>query len=507
MVRVTLYVKKVEEKDGSFDIQRIQKKTILIDRPKTYKEFEKEIITKFNIIGKDFAIKVLLSSNDEENIKDEDSYNDEDYKKSSQYIVILDEEDSDEKSSDKVIDNNLNIDSLLDINNELFIDENELDKILSEQINNKKNNIEKNLNKEENDINVENNKLINSFLDNFKKEINSQTENKKKSFINSIKKEFYDFEHILDDKINIFNKNLKDNITESEEVKKKMSEMKNYISFIVPDQQLPIMFNISSDKKEYEIFENEAFDYQIPEIKIENILNKKVNFKNKYWIRDEKSDPDIYLPINKNDIDISQELGINESKYYSAKISIKNPKIGKSYFLKLYIGDNTLNSVEYQNVTKEALFFNIKIKEKEEEEDKIVERKLSEDLEEEEEEKKPIDKNIENNINLNDKEKKEEQNKNYQNANDDKEADNKKEDGDDKKYDVDNKNDDDKKKGDDNKNKKGQFTEEEVEQLYDELEDEFYVSSILTEEEMKKIIRDNEGRRDEIKKILEKQYM
>ena len=370
-----------------------------MDRPKTYKEFEKEISTKFNIIGKDYAIKVVLPSNDEENIKDEESYNDEDNKKSSQYIVILDEEDSDGKNDNKGIDNDLDIDSILDIKNELIIDENEINEILGNQIESGTNKKEKKLEDDGNDINIVNNKLINNFLDNFKKEIDSVTENKKKSFINFIKKEFFNFENILDDKINSFSKNLKNNITESEDVKKKMTEMKNYISFFVPDQQLPKMFNISLDKKDFEIFENEALDYIIPEIKIKNILNQKVNFKNKYWIRDENSNPDIYLPINKNDIDIAEELGINESKYYSAKISIKNPKIGQNYFLKFYIGDNTLNSAEYQNVTKEPLFINIKIKEKEKEKDNNKEHKMrridDDDSDNEEDEPRRI--SIENN--------------------------------------------------------------------------------------------------------------
>lgn len=515
MVRVTLYIKKkVQEKEGSYSIQRIKKDTIDIDRPKTYKEFDKEISTKFNIIGKDYAIKVLLPSNDEENIKDEDSYNDDDNKKSSQFIVILDEEDSDENDPDKEINNDLDIDSILDIKKELIIDENELDEILEEQIISKINNKEKKLEEEEeeeNVINIVNNKLIDKFLADFKKEINSETENKKKSFINSIKKDFSNFENILDDKINAFNKNLQDNINESEDVKKKMSEMKNYISFVVPDQNLPIMFDISCDKKDYEIPENEAHDFKIPEIKIQNILNKKVNFKNKYWIRDEKSNPDIVLPIEKNDIDISEELGINESKYYSVKVSINNPKNDQKYFLKFYIGDNTLNSSEYQNVTKEPLFLNIKIKEKEEEE--VFEKKLNDEVEKKEDDMKPEKKNeeeIKNDIveevkNVENKKEEEEPIKIEEkkvevenpNVNDKKPIVNIQEDNDGKK-------DDDNKKDDNNNNNKGTITDDEVNQIYDEFEDELYVSSFIGEDEMKKIIRDKGGVREEIKKELDK---
>ena len=471
MVKITLYTKKkVQERDGSFNIKRIEKGTIVIDRPDTYKEFEKEIRTKFNIIGKEIAIRALYPTpNDEENIRDEESYNDEDFKKASQFIVILDEEESDGKSSDKVLDNDLDIDSILDIKNELIIDENELNEILGKQINNTINNKEKITNEEEKDNFIVDNKLFESFLDNFKEKINTETENKKKLFINSIKKDYLNLERILDDKINAFNNNLKNNINDTEDAKKKMSEMKNYISFVVPDQNLPIMFKISSEKKDYEFFENKDNNYIIPEIKIENILNKKVNFKNKYWRKGENSSPEIVLPIDKNDIDISDELGINESKCYSANISIKNPKIGQKYFLKLYIGDNTLNSTEYENVTKEPLFLNIKIKEKEEEEEDIlVDRKINNDIKEKPEinEKKPEE--IRNDQNQNKPEIKKEEK-------------------------------------DDNKNKNG-LSEEEVNKLYDFYENEFYVSSFLSEDEMKKIIRDKGGNKDEIKKVINK-YM
>ena len=55
-----------------------------------------------------------------------------------------------------------------------------------------------------------------------------------------------------------------------------------------------------------------------------------------------------------------------------------------------------------------------------------------------------------------------------------------------------------------NNNNNNGLTEEDVDQIYDEFEDEFYVSSILPEEVMKQIIRDKGGRRDEIRKELDK---
>ena len=62
------------------------------------------------------------------------------------------------------------------------------------------------------------------------------------------------------------------------------------------------MFNISSNKKDIEISEDEADSFKIDDIIIKNITNQVVSFKNKYWVRHEDSTENIDICPDKKEI-------------------------------------------------------------------------------------------------------------------------------------------------------------------------------------------------------------
>ena len=520
MIEITLFTKTLVKGEIKYE----EKNTIKIKKPETFKEFEEEIRSKFDLADKEIAIKIINADKDEINIKDEESYTDEDNRVLKYIVYEIIETQKDENLDE------LNLDELLNIENELLAEEKEFEKLINKKFEiemNKEENNEINFNDIFDEINEKEDKnelLLTNFVQDFTKKISSTTENKKKTF-DSIKNEYILLEKKLDDKINSLNLDVNNNVSESNDTKKKMSQMNQHLPFIIENnKKLPIMFSIEADKKDYEIFEDEANSFTIKDITIKNITQSKVSFKNKYWIKDNKSDENIEICTDKNAIKINGNLGISEEKKTSIDLYIKNPTINKNYFFKFYIGDNTNNSTIYENVTDKPIFINITIKEKEDEinidmnkNDEINNNQNPKEDNNFEEENHKKDENLENNI-KDELEKKEEEikvgndeNKENQilinNSIEPKQPDN---------INV------DKPEQPDNPEPKqpvnpepinpvnpepniprGNLSEEEIQAIYDEFDESYYLSSFMDEDEFKQIIVANNGDRKILTKIIE----
>ena len=247
--------------------EKIPKDSTKIKRTNTFKEFEQEIRSKFNINDKEITIKALDSDKEEINIKDEESYNDKDYKSLTQYIVYIDlEEDNSNDTGD------LNIEEILNIKNDLFIDEKEFKDMLDKQIDISKISQEIKIDEEEKEPNLDpETQLLEKFFKDFQEKIKSTTDNNQKSFIDYIKKEFISFDKLIDDKVENIKIFINNNIEEADNLEKDMHGMKECIPTVATVlEKQPIMLNISLDKTKYEIFDNKAANIIIDSYRTDN---------------------------------------------------------------------------------------------------------------------------------------------------------------------------------------------------------------------------------------------
>ena len=447
MIDITYFIKKFITDSDS---QKTEKNKITIERPETFDELVEKIKTEFKLDGKEFSIK-MDKDNEEVNVNDKNYANDKSLK---YYVYEIVKENEDAK---------LDVNSILNLDNELKFEENDFEKLLNQKI-------EIETNKE--DIKFEDiskfeikNDLFNYFKDDFNKDISAINENKKKTFLDSIKNEFFSFDEKIDEKIGRINLDINNNVKQTKETKNTMTEMNKYIPSLLPvkGKQLPKMFNISSNKKDIEISEDEADSFKIDDIIIKNITNQVVSFKNKYWVRHEDSTENIDICPDKKEIKIDDDIGINKEKTTSIDLFIKNPDINKNYFIKFYIGDNSQDNTQYENVTDNSLFFNIKLKKKEEDipnEDDVndeIKEKIDDD-------NKPSPKKTEP-ININNPEIKEEKPK--------EEIQPKKEE---KK---------EEKKDDKIEKKNNELTEERIQELLEQFENDYYISGFIDEDEFR----------------------
>ena len=475
MIDITYFIKKFITDSDS---QKTEKNKITIERPETFDELVEKIKTEFKLDGKEFSVKMDID-NEEVNVNDKNYANDKSLK---YYVYEIVKENEEVK---------LDVNSILNLDNELKFEENDFEKLLNQKI-------EIETNKE--DIKFEDiskfeikNDLFNYFKDDFNKDISAINENKKKTFLDSIKNEFFSFDEKIDEKIGRINLDINNNVKQTKETKNTMTEMNKYIPSLLPvkGKQLPKMFNISSNKKDIEISEDEADSFKIDDIIIKNITNQVVSFKNKYWVRHEDSTENIDICPDKKEIKIDDDIGINKEKTTSIDLFIKNPDINKNYFIKLYIGDNSQDNTQYENVTDNSLFFYIKLKKKEEdipnEDDdneikekieghnkqspkktepikfnnqEIKEEKPKEEIQPKKEEKK--DEKIEQNNNGNNND-----NNNNNNNNND------------------NNNDNNKNNNNNNNNDDNVLTEERIQELYDQFENDYYISGFIDEDEFR----------------------
>ena len=449
MLEVSLVIRK---KTGE-EVEKIPKDSTKIKRTNTFKEFEQEIRSKFKISDKEITIKALDSDKEEINIKDEESYNDEDYKSLTQYIVYIDiEEDNSNDTGD------LNIEEILNIKNDLFIDEKEFKDMLDKQIDISKISQEINIDEEEKEpkLNPEA-QLLEKFFKDFQEKIKSSTDNNQESFIDYIKKEFTSFDKLIDDKVENIKIYINNNIEEADNLEKDMHGMKECIPTVanVLEKQ-PIMLNISLDKTKYEIFDNKAANIVIENIKLKNMSNQKVSLQNKCWIKDKKNSDEDIIILNKNIFNKNENLDENEEKTQNLNLSINNPKRNKTYNLKFYLGDNTNNNSVSEKVTSNTLTLSIKIKENEiiqppkQQQIQPVKNEKKEEVKKEEIKKEEVKKEENPSINVG-----------------------------------------------------GSLTNEEVDVIYRILDENYYISSIYDENEIKQKIREMNGTLEELKKYYE----
>ena len=221
MIEISLYIKKkIVDLKSSFTINREKQQTISVNRPETFKELEQIIKTKFNLSGKDFIIKGVDSEEEDHNVRDEETYKDEEIKNCLKFNVFIEEEMNSENNHSKKFDD-FDIDKILDITNELTIEEDEFKKLLDSQVDEVINKEKFEIKEDKNEKNYKsmNNNLFNNFWDGLQKEIDTETEKQKKTFLDSIKEEFFPFDKIFDDKVNSMNKNLEKIILQANEAK------------------------------------------------------------------------------------------------------------------------------------------------------------------------------------------------------------------------------------------------------------------------------------------------
>ena len=467
MITVDLIIK-VKEKEK---ISRKLEKSIEIDRPKTFKEFDNEIRNKFNLIGKEIGIAAIDEDEEEVYINDEEEYSNN---KTLKKYCIFPEEDFDKDSKEA-----LDLDKLFDVSKELTIDENEFKSFLDKELD-KEINEEFKIEEDEKNDEIKLETDLNNFISGLTEKIEVIKEDKKKTILEAIKKEYSSIHQLLDKTIKGINDNIKSHVDEVNDAKEKMSQIKiDMHQDDIPEndnpqediQEKPIikpkpkMFSLSTINMEYNIDFDKAEEFVINDIKIKNILNEKIDFNHKYWIRHEDSDSDIFIPSGKNMVKVDDRyLEENEIKKGELILSIRNPKKGEKYMFKFYIGDNSQDNSKYENVTEEPLVIYIILKKEEEKIDMnnkipIVEKPNDEIKEEE---KKKIE---------NDKKKDEEEDEKNKNKNDHGE------------------------KGE-------ELTEEKIEEIFNELEEEFYVSGVVGEDVIKEKIRELNGNIEQLREFI-----
>lgn len=338
MIEITLIEKyRVDSKT-----ERKEKETIEIERPNKYEELEKIIRKKFNLADKKIAIEGITFDDDEILINDEESYNEKENKKIKKFNVIIIGIEGDEEDLDE-----LNIDEILNIDNELKIYENEFLDLIKKEINKESNN-EDFLIKEEKEK-TEKDDFQNISFNNFKKEISLIYEKNKKNFLESIESEFISID-------NYINK-VKNNLRLGGDVDQ-INDLANFlpsIDIVADKDEKIVKLSIDCEKKDHEIFEDQANDINIKGIIIKNLSNSELTNMNFHWEKDKDSNKDIDIPSDKKEIKI-KDFGINEEKRTDINLIIRNPKINENYFFKFYIFNNA-----NENITENPCFINIKI--------------------------------------------------------------------------------------------------------------------------------------------------
>ena len=338
MIEITLIEKyRVDSKT-----ERKEKETIEIERPNKYEELEKIIRKKFNLADKKIAIEGITFDDDEILINDEESYNEKENKKIKKFNVIIIGIEGDEEDLDE-----LNIDEILNIDNELKIYENEFLDLIKKEINKESNN-EDFLIKEEKEK-TEKDDFQKISFNNFKKEISLIYEKNKKNFLESIESEFISID-------NYINK-VKNNLRLGGDVDQ-INDLANFlpsIDIVADKDEKIVKLSIDCEKKDHEIFEDQANDINIKGIIIKNLSNSELTNMNFHWEKDKDSNKDIDIPGDKKEIKI-KDFGINEEKRTDINLIIRNPKINENYFFKFYIFNNA-----NENITENPCFINIKI--------------------------------------------------------------------------------------------------------------------------------------------------
>ena len=252
MIDIDLIMRIIKKKGDDVDFEDKVKGSIKIDKPESYDELVSQIQKRFNLSSNDLTIIGIEDDEDENNIKNEESY-DENKGSCNKYKVIL-ENDSDinvEKDlspepgpnqdniaiSDTNDKNNLvNID--FDLENNLLNDEKELkdlfDKTMQDlEANNPNIEVDELLFKElDEKQSGEHNELYNYFLSNLNEKIFEKNEAQKKSFLETIINKFFSIDEEINAKVEELKPNTNTYFGDSKDVLKDLNEMKNNIPLI-----------------------------------------------------------------------------------------------------------------------------------------------------------------------------------------------------------------------------------------------------------------------------------
>ena len=252
MIDIDLIMRIIKKKGDDVDFEDKVKGSIKIDKPEFYDELVSQIQKGFNLSSNDLTIIGIEDDEDENNIKNEESY-DENKGSCNKYKVIL-ENDSDinvEKDlspqpgpnqdniaiSDTNDKNNLvNID--FDLENNLLNDEKELkdlfDKTMQDlEANNPNIEVDEPLFKElDEKQSGEHNELYNYFLSNLNEKISEKNEAQKKSFLETIINKFFSIDEEINAKMEELKPNTNTYFGDSKDVLKDLNEMKNNIPLI-----------------------------------------------------------------------------------------------------------------------------------------------------------------------------------------------------------------------------------------------------------------------------------
>ena len=225
MIKITLFLKSNNKKEDF-----VEKSSFSIERPKTYEDLVKKIKINFNISNDDFALRVFDEDIDEYiNVNYDEQYNDPKYKSITNYRVFL------EENPPKIDENIFEfIDRTLNLKNDLLIDDTELfDKFdfstESSEDNKLGLSIKDLMNENLDEEKTEQNELYNYFIDDFSKKISNQTEEQKKLFIESINKDLLNLDKVINENIDEFNKQAKLYSEKINILNNDVNELKNII--------------------------------------------------------------------------------------------------------------------------------------------------------------------------------------------------------------------------------------------------------------------------------------
>ena len=118
MIDITYFIKKFITDSDS---QKTEKNKITIERPETFDELVEKIKTEFKLDGKEFSVKMDID-NEEVNVNNKNYANDKSLK---YYVYEIVKENEDAK---------LDVNSILNLDNELKFEENDFEKLLNQKI-------------------------------------------------------------------------------------------------------------------------------------------------------------------------------------------------------------------------------------------------------------------------------------------------------------------------------------------------------------------------------------
>ena len=491
----------VENKKVANGKKEIEKRKFQMKKPKSLKDFKNFLLTEFNTNnGKSIRIHSIDWEGEASEIKDDDDFKDDDNKA---FKVIYDKDfqdddiEKDNKSNDSQSekDNDKNDESIDSIN------EKELMSILDEELKNEK--------EEENifDSKIFCDNLLkdfiskqNSILDDTKSKIDTKIEN----IMNEKSQIFIDLKNIpqiQESIIKTTNSIIQASKIEQKENKKENSKPKKIIQneIIKEEEEEKEEFDLRFLKNEITLpltaKEAKYFEFKV---KFQNIGKKTFIGGDLYFFKEENSSEDFYFAgvqrDQKQDICLQEALEPTKIVEESMIIRNENPIEGKDYILIVLIKSND----KYIKM-KEPLKITIKIKqdieelqEKERLEKERIENELKEKerIENEIKEKERIENEIKEKERIENERKEKERVEKERKEKEEKE-----------KLEMKQKEEEKKKKeskddGDDNFNQK-------VEEIYNDLEERFYISDFKQEEEVKEMIRNLNCNKDKIEQWIE----